>query len=71
MAANDDLATAITQIAAQIKDITADPKPTYSVNGQSVSWESYLSMLTEQLIKLQTAQQSLAGPYQRVSRMRP
>ena len=71
MAATDDLATAITQIAAQIKDITLNPKPTYSVNGQSVSWESYLSMLTEQLIKLQTAQQSLAGPFQRISRMRP
>jgi len=71
MSAVDDLGTAITQVAAQIKDITLNPKPSYSVNGQSVSWESYLSMLTEQLIKLQTAQQSLAGPYQRISRMRP
>jgi len=71
MSAVDDLGTAITQVAAQIKDITLNPKPTYSVNGQSVSWESYLSMLTEQLIKLQTAQQSLAGPFQRISRMRP
>jgi len=71
MSAVDDLGTAITQVAAQIKDITLNPKPTYSVNGQSVSWESYLSMLTDQLIKLQTAQQSLAGPFQRISRMRP
>ena len=71
MSAVDDLGTAITQVAAQIKDITLNPKPSYSVNGQSVSWESYFSMLTEQLIKLQTAQQSLAGPYQRISRMRP
>ena len=71
MSAVDDLGTAITQVAAQIKDLTLNPKPSYSVNGQSVSWESYLSMLTEQLIKLQTAQQSLAGPYQRISRMRP
>ena len=71
MSAVDDLGTAITQVAAQIKDLTLNPKPSYSVNGQSVSWESYLSMLTEQLIKLQTAQQSLAGPFQRISRMRP
>lgn len=71
MAATDDLQTAINQIAAQIKDITANPKPDYSVNGQQVSWASYLQMLTEQIVKLQQAQQSLAGPFQRISRIRP
>lgn len=71
MAAVDDLGAAINQVAAQIKDITANPKPDYSVNGQSISWASYLSMLTEQITKLQQAQQSLAGPYQRISRIRP
>lgn len=71
MAAIDDIATAIDQVAALIKDLTLNPKPTYSVNGQSVSWESYLSTLTDQLTKLQMAQQNLAGPYQRISRMRP
>lgn len=71
MAAVDDLGSAINQVAAQIKDITANPKPDYSVNGQSISWASYLSMLTEQITKLQQAQQSLAGPYQRISRIRP
>jgi hypothetical protein len=71
MAAVDDLGAAINQIAAQIKDITANPKPDYSVNGQSISWASYLSMLTEQITKLQQAQQSIAGPYQRISRIRP
>jgi hypothetical protein len=70
MAAIDDLNTAINQVAAQIKDITANPKPDYSINGQSVSWASYLSMLVQQLTQLQTAQQSLAGPYQRITRMR-
>jgi len=71
MAAIDDLNTAINQVAATIKDITLNPKPDYSVNGQSVSWASYLSMLTDQITKLQQAQQTLAGPYQRISRMRP
>lgn len=71
MAAVDDLGVAITQIAATIKSITTDPKPSYSINGQSVSWESYLSMLTGQLTQLQQAQQSLAGPWQRISRYRP
>lgn len=71
MAATDDLQAAINQIAAQLKDITQNPKPDYSVNGQSVSWSSYVQMLADQLVKLQQAQQSLAGPYMRISRIRP
>lgn len=71
MAATDDLQAAINQIAAQLKDITANPKPDYSVNGQSVSWSSYVQMLADQLVKLQQAQQSLAGPFMRISRIRP
>jgi hypothetical protein len=71
MAAADDIATSIDQIAALIKDITTNPKPDYSVNGQSISWGSYLDMLTRQLAALQQAQQNLAGPFQRITRMRP
>lgn len=26
-------------------DVTASPKPSYSVDGQSVSWETYLAQL--------------------------
>lgn len=70
MAASDDIATAINQVAAIIKDVTANPKPDYSVNGQSISWGSYLDMLTRQLEGLQKAQQNLAGPWQRITRMR-
>jgi hypothetical protein len=71
MAAVDDIATALDQVAARIKDLTVDPKPDYSVNGQSISWGSYLDMLTRQLAALQLAQQNLAGPFQRITRMRP
>lgn len=71
MAAADDIATSVDQIAALIKDITTNPKPDYSVNGQSISWGSYLDMLTRQLAALQQAQQNLAGPFQRITRMRP
>lgn len=71
MAAADDIATAVDQVAALIKDITTNPKPDYSVNGQSISWGSYLDMLTRQLAALQAAQQNLAGPFQRITRMRP
>lgn len=67
----DDIGAAIVNVAAQIREITTQPKPDYSVGGQSISWGSYLSMLTEQLQKLQAAQQALQGPFQKVTRMRP
>jgi hypothetical protein len=33
------------QTLAQLVAIRIDPKPTYSVDGQSVSWESYAESL--------------------------
>ena len=33
------------QTLALIKDITLTPKPTYSVGGQSFSWQQYLEQL--------------------------
>ena len=70
MTPGDDLGVAIANMTAQIREITANPKPDYSIDGQSVSWASYLSMLTSPLISLQQAKQSLEGPFQRVTRVR-
>ena len=67
----DNVQAAIDNISLQIREITANPKPDYSVNGQSVSWSGYLDMLTRQLDSLQKAAQNLGGPFQRISRMRP
>jgi hypothetical protein len=52
MAVLDDLQAARTNVAARIAEITASPKPSYSLDGQSVSWESYLSTLTKQMQEL-------------------
>lgn len=52
MAVIDTLTTAKANIANLIAQITASPAPTYSLDGQSVSWESYLSMLLDKLEKL-------------------
>lgn len=41
------LATIKTQTLQLIAEITAAPKPTYHVDGQSVSWESYLAKLQQ------------------------
>lgn len=32
---------------AQLVDLRANPKPTYTIDGQSVSWESYIRSLQE------------------------
>jgi len=55
MAYVDDLVTARNNIAALLKDITANPKPDYSIDGKSVSWGSYLTQLQEQLRNLDEA----------------
>lgn len=44
----ENLDTALDQIAELIVSITANPKPDYNVGGRSVSWGSYLSMLIQQ-----------------------
>lgn len=41
------MATIKSQTLQLIADITAAPKPTYHVDGQSVSWESYLARLQQ------------------------
>jgi len=68
---SENLSAAIENVCAIIREITANPKPDYSVNGQSVSWASYLDTLTRQLESLQNAEQSLSPPFQRITRMRP
>ena len=34
-----------TQTLQQIVDLRVNPKPTYTIDGQNVSWESYLESL--------------------------
>lgn len=68
MAALDDINTAIANVASLIATITASPQPSYSVQGVSYSWSEYLSMLTEQMEKLQEIEIFLSGPYQLISK---
>jgi len=70
MAAIDDINSAIDNLAAAIKAATLDPKPNYTVDGQSVSWSDYLHNLTTKMNTLMTTRQNLAGPYQRMLRVK-
>lgn len=49
MADIDDLKTIKTQVLALLKDITANPKPSYDIDGQRVSWTAYQEMLFARL----------------------
>ncbi len=39
------IATIKTQTLARIGEITAEPKPTYNVDGQMIAWADYLKQL--------------------------
>lgn len=70
MSALSDIETSIANVAAIIAEITADPKPNYVIDGQSVYWGDYLNVLTGKLESLLRAKQLLSGPFQRATRMR-
>ena len=41
----EQVATIKTQTLARIAEITAQPKPTYDVDGQKIAWSDYLKQL--------------------------
>lgn len=56
------LETALANVEAQIASLTANYKPTYSIDGKSVSWESYLNSLLAAQEKLREAIIRAEGP---------
>ena len=70
MSAEANIAQAITNISETIKEITANPKPNYTVDGQTVNWADYLDTLTTKLASLLKTQQLLGGPFQRMTRVK-
>lgn len=61
------IATIKTQTLAIIADITAQPKPTYSVDGQTISWGTYLAQLRD-TVKWCNAQAASESPFEVHSR---
>jgi hypothetical protein len=54
-------------ILARIAEVTAAPKPNYNIDGQSVSWQTYLDSLFAALEKIND-QINASEPYEFVSR---
>ena len=59
-----NLQTSLSNLTAALATATASPKPSYSIDGQSVSHESYLAMLVTQIKALTELVVDAAGPYE-------
>lgn len=59
----EQLATIKTQTLAIIVTITANPKPSYNIDGQSISWGDYLKQL-EGTIAFVDKQLASIAPYE-------
>lgn len=60
----ENLATIRSNLLTYIASVTANPKPTYSIDGQSVSWDDHLASLWKQLESLDEQIATAGGPYE-------
>lgn len=64
MSRQSDLTTAADQVAARLKDLTANPKPSYEIAGRKVLWADYFRELTQALKELQALETASDGPFE-------
>ena len=67
---SENIKLAIEQTTARIVETTSSYKPSYSLDGESYSHDSYMQMLTTNLEALQRSLQIIEGPYTKTTRMR-
>jgi len=60
----DALDAAISNVIARIQEVTASPKPNYSLDGEDYSWGDYLQVLTDNLLALEQARQRAEAPFE-------
>lgn len=61
----ENLATALANVATKLAEVTSNPKPSYSVDGRSVSWGDYYKSLVALRDSLKAALIDAEGPYER------
>lgn len=64
----ENLQTALDEIAERLAEITTSSKPSYSIDGESISWNEYRSGLIMDMIELEKALQRASGPFEVRSR---
>lgn len=60
----ENLQTAYTNVCTKLADVTASPKPSYSVDGKSVSWGEHYKQLTTLRDDLKKAIVNEEGPFE-------
>lgn len=60
----ENIATALDNIAAAIASLTSNPRPNYSIDGRSYSWQSLLDSLLKNQEQLLIADQQADGPFE-------
>jgi len=64
MSALTDLEAAQASLTAAIAAAVADPKPSYSIDGQSVNHDAYLASLTARLKEINRLIVEIGGPFE-------
>ena len=62
--ATNPLDTAIANVKADLAALTANPKPNYSIDGQSYSWGDLFDKYTQGLERLYKLRQMDDGPFE-------
>lgn len=63
MSAQSDLQTAYENYAGILRQVTATPKPSYSVDGKSYSWTEYQAFIITQMKELKCLIQQEDEPF--------
>lgn len=63
----DTLMTAKTNLINNLASISANPKPTYSLDGQTIDWNTYQSMLMAQLAAINNLIVIESGPFEYIT----
>ena len=64
MAYLDDLIATQANLASLLRQATTNPKPNYSLDGETYWWADYVAMLRQQLAGLALDIQNAGGPYE-------
>lgn len=61
--AAENLQTAIDNLTAALATESANPQPSYSINGQSVDWNGYRAAILKQIRDMHELADDLNGPF--------
>ncbi len=63
-AIKDSLNQSLLNVTLALQDMTANPKPNYSLDGRSYSWNELMESLMKKQSELRVAIQEADGPFQ-------